>query len=61
MEGSFNILYEDKNGGAVENSFSRLAHKYTLFLGHARILYKKEMDLKLSPLMIMIGRFEMDM
>ena len=26
-----------------------------------RILYKKEMDLRLSPLMIVIGRFEMDM
>ena len=25
------------------------------------ILYKKEMDLRLSPLMIVIGRFEMDM
>ena len=24
-------------------------------------LYKKEIDLRLSPLMIVIGRFEMDM
>ena len=58
---SISLSYKSKIYLALLFKLKNPKNQYMSHKKYGVHLYKKEMDLRLSPLMIVIGRFEMDM